>query len=489
MAPRDEEVESDNEGVQAHLKDAVDGSLRLKRLLSEDSQTDKTAGKKRKVTHHGVSAEHAAKVQQLMAKWDYSGDLLLKHVLEGLDFQEVEELDSTNYVPDKTQQWIYDTKTGRPRPVSIGDIVNKHAVLSRERKTAGGGALDPLAIFKFKWKLSLTPQMETQLRNLCHKDLKYVNEHYDGEKDLAKLIEEASKAETEWNDPIPNSPGIAGLGRFNRLEIIDSTADAAVFGDANLTFSMNLAKHRNALSHVGRVIATTFENYQTLRERYVEIDETIQTIEGLHGEVFHEVDCTRIAVNPQFEGLEGSLGAVYYNFPHAGSVQGFFDGHPVVNWRHENLLRLFFRALRHFVKPGGLVKVSSSLQAVGVRFSYITGGAQENEFTHVETFPLMQWTLRRYGRAYGDRRDSYRRPDKGQGYNVQGAERDMVYTFKYTPSGKTLPPQPIRMPPTLAVLEATTDGPFDSLAEAAKKELARKLHERFKLECSGIHVG
>ena len=31
-----------------------------------------------------------------------------------------------------------------------------------------------------------------------------------------------------------------------------------------------------------------------------------------------EVDCTRIAVHPQFKDLEGSLGAVYYNFPHAG---------------------------------------------------------------------------------------------------------------------------------------------------------------------------
>ena len=64
--------------------------------------------------------------------------------------------------------------------------------------------------------------------------------------------------------------------------------------------------------------------------------------------------------------FQGSLGAVYYNFPHAGAVSGFFDGHPCVNWRHENLMRLFFRALRSFMKPGGpceggLRGVSSSL--------------------------------------------------------------------------------------------------------------------------------
>ena len=27
-----------------------------------------------------------------------------------------------------------------------------------------------------------------------------------------------------------------------------------------------------------------------------------------------------------------------------------------MNWRHENLMRLFFRALRSFMKPGGIVK-------------------------------------------------------------------------------------------------------------------------------------
>ena len=29
--------------------------------------------------------------------------------------------------------------------------------------------------------------------------------------------------------------------------------------------------------------------------------------------------------------MQNSFGAVYYNFPHAGVVQGFFDGHPFVS--------------------------------------------------------------------------------------------------------------------------------------------------------------
>merc|ERR1712113_1291480 len=104
-------------------------------------------------------------------------------------------------------------------------------------------------------------------------------------------------------------------------------------------------------------------------------------------EVYHGVDCTRIAVDNRFEGMEGTLGAVYYNFPHSGAVKGFFDAHPLVNWRHENLMRLFFRALRSFVKPGGIVKVASSAKAVGVRYSYIMASAIENEFIHNETVP------------------------------------------------------------------------------------------------------
>merc|ERR1719191_203378 len=168
--------------------------------------------------------------------------------------------------------------------------------------------------------------------------------------------------------------------------------------------------------------------------------------------------------------MKGSLGAVYYNFPHSGAVGGFFDSHPMVNWRHENLMRLFFRALRSFVKPGGLVKVSSNAGAVGVRYSYIIGSAIENEFLHVETMPFLEWHLHRYGRSYGDKRDIYKRPDakNNQSYNAQRADTDMVYCFRYAPTGESLPKQVIRMPPTLKVLKSCSDGPFKHLYGASK---------------------
>merc|ERR1740129_2514836 len=242
--------------------------------------------------------------------------------------------------------------------------------------------------------------------------------------------------------------GLLTMSRFNRLELIDPSADALVVGDANLTFSLLLAQHREGLGHVGRTVATTFEQIDTLREWYKEIDETVKILEEKSTEVLHNVDCTRLAVDPRFQGMTGKFGAVYYNFPHAGVVKGFFDGHPFVRWRHENLMHLFFRALRAFVKPGGVVKVSSNSNATRVRYSDILGAANRSEFGHIETVPFLDWQLRGYRRSYGDRRDAKRRPEEGEIYRSQRGHSDMVYSFQFAPSGGTPPTQRIRHPPT-----------------------------------------
>jgi len=162
-----------------------------------------------------------------------------------------------------------------------------------------------------------------------------------------------------------------------------------------------------------------------------------------------------------------------------------------VNWRHENLMRLFFRALRTFMKPGGIVKVSSNMGAVGVRYSYIVGSALENEFLHIETVPFLEWHLHRYGRSYGDKRDIYKRPDakNNQSYNAQSAERDMVYCFSYAPSGKTLGKQQVKLPPSLKTIRACVDGPFKNMQGQGRENLAKQLHNRFVTEISGTHVG
>jgi len=477
----DEEDSEDDleEGVevQEHLKDAVEGSLRLKRLLSRDDDDVKDA-KKRKLDR---PPEVLQKVKELLTKWGLLQDAVVKHVLTNLELDELKELAGSMYQPDKFNMWK-----------SPAELLAKHVGDLKEKKMVGGSPIDVISAFKHRFKLDAAA--EKQLRGLTHKDLRYVLTHYDGNMQLDELIAEAGTAEVEESSTasaLPDAPGSATMGRFSRLELIDPLADCAVFGDANLTFALKLAKHRKALGHVGRVIATTFEEIETLRERYKEIDESIKCLEEHYAEVYHGVDCTRIAIDPRFEGMEGSLGAVYYNFPHSGAIQGFFDGHPVVNWRHENLMRLFFRALRSFVKPGGSVKVSSNMGAVGVRYSYIVSSAIENEFTHVETMPFLDWHLHRYGRSYGDKRDVYKRPDatNNQSYNAQRAEADMVYCFCYQPTGQTLEKQKVRMPPSLKTLSACVDGPFKHLQEAARKNLAIQLHKRFVTEVSGTHVG
>eukprot|EP00747_Dinoflagellata_sp_TGD_P185028 gnl/TRDRNA2_/TRDRNA2_41251_c0_seq1.p1 gnl/TRDRNA2_/TRDRNA2_41251_c0~~gnl/TRDRNA2_/TRDRNA2_41251_c0_seq1.p1 ORF type:complete len:387 (+),score=66.82 gnl/TRDRNA2_/TRDRNA2_41251_c0_seq1:58-1161(+) len=366
----------------------------------------------------------------------------------------------------------------------------------RSAKVAPSGmAMDIVTCFKYRWKLDQAT--ETALRALNYGNLRYVLDTSDGERPLKEVIEEAKAREpaTEVTqiDDLPDQPGVLTMGRFSRLELIDPLANCAVFGDANLTFSLRLARHRHEMGHAGRVLATTFEDLPTLQERYKEINESIQELEDeYYAEVYHSVDCTRIAIDPQFKGMEGSLGAVYYNFPHSGGIQKFFDAHPCVNWRHENLMRLFFRALRTYVKPGGIVKVASNAKATGVRFTFIILGAKENEFVHEETVKFTDWHLHRYGRSYGDKRDLQRRPDakNNESYNAQTSGTDMLYCFRYRPSGNELGPQFVRLPPTLSTLAKCNDGPFKLLpAGEPRMKLAKELHQRFVSECSGIHVG
>jgi hypothetical protein len=477
-SPVEEEDSEGEEGVAEHLKEAVEGSLRMKRLLENDGEEEEPGKKKAK-----VSTPEQVLAAKLLNKWAMTDDLVSKYVLlEFCDLDELKSLDTSNYIPDKFH-W----------QKSAPDLLARYVNDCRERKGPGGGVLDVVSTFKARWKLDASK--DKVLRSLNHKDLRFVLNNFDGTKTLEEVIKEAADFEPQEDSTetaLPDGAGVSTIGRFCRLELIDPLADAAVFGDANLTFAKKLARHRKALGHVGRVIATTFEDYETLKQRYPEIDTSISMLEDHFAEVYHCVDCTRIAVDERFKGMEASLGAVYYNYPHSGAIGGFFDGHPLVNWRHENLMRLFFRALRTFMKPGGSVKVASSMGAVGVRFSYIVNSAITNEFVHVETMPFLEWHLHRYGRSYGDRRDSYKRPDaeNNQSYNAQAAERDMVYCFSYAPSGEPLPSAKIiTNPPNLKTLVSCYDGPFKSLTGVAKNNLAQQLRKRFVTEASGTHVG
>lgn len=476
----DEDEDEEEQGLADHLKEAVEGSLRLKRYLSQDGEMK--ANKRRKLIEYPLDDEAQKMIEQLMNKWQLSQDKLVRHILNQLSTGELKQLIDMNYVPSR-----FNVRKTAAEQLSC------HVCALKERTLGAGSRVDVVGAFRVRWNIDF--QNEKRLRELSHKSLRYVIDHYDGDSLLDEVIAEAEaelpKEEEHAIHALPDGPGVRTMGRFARLELIDPLADCAVFGDANLTFSLQLARHREILGHVGRVIATTFEEIETLRERYKEIDETVKKLEDHHAEVYHGVDCTRIAIDPRFEAMESSLGAVYYNFPHSGAIPGFFDSNPVVNWRHENLMRLFFRALRTFVKPGGVVKVSSNSGAVGVRYGYIVGAAGENEFVHVETMPFMEWHMHRYGRSYGDRRDTYKRPDakNNQSYNAQKAQADMVYCFTYAPTGKSLEKQKIRLPPTLETMMACQEGPFGNLQGAARTNLAKQLHARFVSEISGTHVG
>ncbi|CAJ1455694.1 unnamed protein product [Effrenium voratum] len=426
--------------------------------------------------------------QELLDRWMLSEDPAVRYVLQNANLEDVQVVAKSGWKPNIRGQVM---KNGKD-PKSPAEQVNDKLIFAREDILCSRDKVDVIEAWKVRWKLD-----EDEVKCLVeasHKELRYVLREYTGARPVAELLEEASgqmvpEEPENAEEAAPDHPGLLCVSRFNRLELIDSVADALVVGDANLTFSALLADHREGLGHVGRLVATTFETIETLRERYPEIDQTIKTLEDKMSEVLHNVDATRLAVDPRFKGMENKFGAVYYNFPHAGVVQGFFDGHPFVRWRHENLMHLFFRALRNFVKKGSVVKVASNAFATGVRYSDIILGAQNSEFVHVETVPFLEWQLKNYGRSYGDRRDKQRRPEDGEIYRSQKAHSDMVYCFRYEPSGDVVQKAVIRLPPSRDQLLTAQEGRLRRMSSTDRERRVQEIHHLFYTYVQGVHVG
>lgn len=493
------------ETVSERLQDAVHGSDRLKRLL----EADIGGSRKRARTVKDQRPSESLLVNQLLRRWGLVEDAASKYVLGTFSMAQLKAIAEARFSPQKTSTLK-----------SPADQINVYAIQLTESKCPSKGVFGPVQAFAFRHQL--TEEQQKTLTELNHKDLRHVIENFSKNRDLEEVIDEArfcmapeGEAYTV-EEAAPAAPGPLTLGRIVRLELIDPFADALVVGDANLSFSLQLAQHRKALNHSGRLIATTFETLETLRERYMEIDTTIKGLQDLSVEVMHGVDCTKLSEDQRFQQMKQSFGAVYYNFPHAGAVRGFFDSHPFVRWRHENLMQLFFRCLRQFVKPGGTVKVASNSGATGVRFSDIINAGTLNEFLHIETIPFKEWNLRRYHRSFGDRRDAKQRPEM-RGYRSQNADLDMVYTFKYAPDGAGIPEvtKILRLPPSIQDLLETTivcgcgyitqrmAGPKPKYLEyhfktsglhreevgESKKKFIEDLYRRFVEELSGRHVG
>jgi len=147
--------------------------------------------------------------------------------------------------------------------------------------------------------------------------------------------------------------------------------------------------------------------------------------------------------------------------------------------------------------------------------------AEYSDFMHIETFPFLDWVLRRYHRSYGDKRDEKVRPD-ADSYRSQQAAADMVYCFRYTPTGqRDAAGVPIKQPPTImdflddvaccgcgyitqkelclkqkdfsgnlnSRLHFKDVGQHSNLTGKAKRKMVLDLYKRFLTEASGVHIG
>ncbi|CAL1170666.1 unnamed protein product [Cladocopium goreaui] len=131
---------------------------------------------------------------------------------------ELEYLDTSEFEPDMFN-W-------QRMPA---DQALTHVALWHERESLGGGPIDVLLTFQKRWNLSSL--FDGMLRELSHKDLRYVVEHYDGSQQLEQLIDQAQQSlplRGRAEGCMPDANGVVTMSRFHRLELIDPVADAAV---------------------------------------------------------------------------------------------------------------------------------------------------------------------------------------------------------------------------------------------------------------------
>ncbi|CAK0908626.1 unnamed protein product, partial [Prorocentrum cordatum] len=166
----DRDSDSDPEGVPPTMKDAIEGSFRLKRLLSREEIPG--VSKKRRVDVQQRTPAEKSKITQLLNRWGLSGDELTKHVLESLTLQELAQLAQSGYSPDVNSQWK-----------GPSELLHNHINQVREQKSPGGGGpLDYVSCFRHRWKLDISA--ERVLRTLGHKDLRHVLANFDGKRPL-----------------------------------------------------------------------------------------------------------------------------------------------------------------------------------------------------------------------------------------------------------------------------------------------------------------
>lgn len=155
-------------------------------------------------------------------------------------------------------------------------------------------------------------------------------------------------------------------------------------------------------------------------------------------------DELRLAISEEYEELnrEDALkfNVIYWNFPHAGAVNGFRDGHPYVQFRHVNLMRKFFRSARSVVEDGSIIKVTTNQNATGVNAKDLVATAQDSGFKLANKSRFDDWELSDYDRAFGDYRDAKKRKSKGAngGYDKSRSDKygqnrhaDHLFEFVY----------------------------------------------------------
>lgn len=127
-------------------------------------------------------------------------------------------------------------------------------------------------------------------------------------------------------------------------------------GDGDLSFSLSIAKEfRKQIRGQIPLIATTYENRESLLRTYPEIEKRLNSLSDMDIEVHNGVDATNLQ---QYEFLTDRLfERILWNFPCIRIEKGL-DGQVSELDQNKQLIRAFFRSAASFLKDDGEIHIT-----------------------------------------------------------------------------------------------------------------------------------
>ncbi|GFP90973.1 uncharacterized protein at4g26485 [Phtheirospermum japonicum] len=144
--------------------------------------------------------------------------------------------------------------------------------------------------------------------------------------------------------------------RERRITHYSSAQSILLVGEGDFSFSCSLAM---AFGLATNIVATSFDTYERLMEKYKSAYANIAVLEIMGATVLHGVDATQMRTFPDLRLRK--FDRIIYNFPHAG-FHGKEDN-PELIGMHRNLVRGFLMNASTMLRFDGEIHVNHKIKA------------------------------------------------------------------------------------------------------------------------------